>query len=105
MTRSGGATHIVLIIKICLSSEEIKIEHWEDVPRTLPSRPFTSLYHPGIVHRLTLKKDVTYTGASLALPFRKLYDILPTGVGQNDNLEFSAQDLNMFYHRYWEVLQ
>ena len=104
LTRSGGATRIVLIIKTFLSSEEINIEHWEDVPGTRASRPSTPLYHPRIVHRLTMKKDVTYTGTSLALPFRKLYDILPAEVGQNDNLEFSAQDLNMFYHRYWKIL-
>ena len=29
LTKSGGATRIVLIIKICLSFEEIKIEYWE----------------------------------------------------------------------------
>ena len=99
LTESSDLTRVVILIIVGISLGFIGIERWEDIPPTRPIRSSTPPYNPGMVQGLTLQENVTYTSVPLEIPYVKISDAFLNGVGSDDNLVFTTQDLDKFNQR------
>ena len=52
---------------------------------------------------LTLRANGQLSGGPLLIPASKVYDTLPSGLGQND-FTFTGQDLAGYIQRYWAIV-
>ena len=51
-----------------------------------------------MVQGLTLQENVTYTSVLLEMPYVTISDVFLNGVGSDDNMVFTTQDLDNFNH-------
>ena len=95
LTQSGGQTQIVILLAVKKATRVMKIERWEDTPRTRLTRRSSPPYNP-----TKMQANGQLSGAPLLIPASKAYDTLPPGLGPND-FTFTAQDLAQYIQEYW----
>ena len=81
----------------------MKIERWEDTPRTRLTRRSSPHYNPTKMQALTLQANGQLSGGPLLIPASKVYDTLPPRLGPND-FTFTGQDLAQYIQSYWGAL-
>ncbi len=101
ITKSDGRTRIVIVLSINQRRQQFSIERWEEVPRTRPIRSTANYSRiPGLMQSLTLNADVDYDGASLVIPAKKVFDIVPQNIHGEEFL-FTPNILNEFKTTIW----